>query len=309
MNWFQDKPDQWREILKTVAAETSRLPQMVEKDTIQSMFLSELSSCEVPLVFKGGTSLSKCYNLINRFSEDIDLSLDHSFKESEGRKIKSAIISCASLLGFSLSNPEEVLSKHKYNKYIFEYPSLFDDLPREFLVETSFFQSAYPVSKQQVGSYVGDFCMSQHIILPVPFNTAPVEMLVQSYERTFIDKVFAVCDYRLQGINNRVSRHLYDIAKLYPLIKFTPELDELIDQVRIERLKVQGNIAANLEYNIPSLLQEIVDSHYYETDYNNISRKLLYEDVSYETVVKNGIEKVAKMNIFNYNYDYHSKCD
>ena len=48
---------------------------LVEKDTIQSMFLNELSKVNLPFVFKGGTSLSKAYNLINRFSEDIDLSM------------------------------------------------------------------------------------------------------------------------------------------------------------------------------------------------------------------------------------------
>ena len=36
---------------------------------------SELAKGELPFVFKGGTSLSKAYNLIDRFSEDIDLSM------------------------------------------------------------------------------------------------------------------------------------------------------------------------------------------------------------------------------------------
>lgn len=49
---------------------------MVEKDTIQSMFLLELSKSELPFVFKGGTSLSKAYSIIDRFSEDIDLSMN-----------------------------------------------------------------------------------------------------------------------------------------------------------------------------------------------------------------------------------------
>lgn len=51
---------------------------LIEKDTIQSMFLNELSKVNLPFVFKGGTSLSKAYNLINRFSEDIDLSMQKS---------------------------------------------------------------------------------------------------------------------------------------------------------------------------------------------------------------------------------------
>ena len=62
-------------MLETVSREIKKAEILVEKDTIQSMFLNELSKVNLPFVFKGGTSLSKAYNLINRFSEDIDLSM------------------------------------------------------------------------------------------------------------------------------------------------------------------------------------------------------------------------------------------
>lgn len=39
-------------------------------------------------------------------------------------------------------------------------------------------------------------------------------MNVQSIERTFMDKVFAVCDYKIQNMQDRDSRHLYDICNL-----------------------------------------------------------------------------------------------
>ena len=75
MNWYKDNKSEWKEIIATVAREFGRTALMVEKDTIQSMFLYELAKVELPFVFKGGTSLSKAYNLIDRFSEDIDLSM------------------------------------------------------------------------------------------------------------------------------------------------------------------------------------------------------------------------------------------
>ena len=65
-------------MLETVSREIKKAEILVEKDTIQSMFLNELSKVNLPFVFKGGTSLSKAYNLINRFSEDIDLSMQKS---------------------------------------------------------------------------------------------------------------------------------------------------------------------------------------------------------------------------------------
>ena len=76
MSWYRDYKEQWKEIIETVAAEEHRTTQMVEKDTIQSMILSGISQSDLPFVFKGGTSLSKAYGLIDRFSEDIDLSMN-----------------------------------------------------------------------------------------------------------------------------------------------------------------------------------------------------------------------------------------
>ena len=61
MNWYREYQAEWKEIIETVARELGRSEQMVEKDTIQSMFLFELAKSELPFVFKGGTSLSKAY--------------------------------------------------------------------------------------------------------------------------------------------------------------------------------------------------------------------------------------------------------
>ena len=91
MSWYDEYKDQWREIIETVAAEERRTTQMVEKDTIQSMIILDLSKSEIPFVFKGGTSLSKAYGLIDRFSEDIDLSMNRKPTESEKKKTKNII--------------------------------------------------------------------------------------------------------------------------------------------------------------------------------------------------------------------------
>ena len=69
MSWYKEYRSQWKEIIETVARELGRTELMVEKDTIQSMFLLELSKSELPFVFKGGTSLSKAYNLIDRLQD------------------------------------------------------------------------------------------------------------------------------------------------------------------------------------------------------------------------------------------------
>ena len=300
MSWYKTDRSAWKEIIETVAAEEHRTTQMIEKDTIQSMFLLELAKSELPFVFKGGTSLSKSYELIDRFSEDIDLSMNSKPTESEKKKTKSTIIGIADDLGLVLANPEDIQSRHSYNKYVFEYDSLFSEIPLEIIIETSFYQAVYPVEKHAVYSFVGRFCEKRGIVLPIPFEAAVVNMQVQSLERTFIDKVFAICDYRLQDMQDRDSRHLYDIAKLFPKVRINAELDTLIDEVREDRMLSKNNPSAQPEHNIHEMLREIISSRFFEPDYNNITKRLLYEDVSYDEAIDDGIGKIANMDIFDY---------
>ena len=116
MNWYKDNFNEWKEIIETVARETGRNEQMVEKDTIQSIFLNELSKSDLPFVFKGGTALSKAYDLIDRFSEDIDLSMNRKLTQSERSKSKETIITIADNLGLELSNASDIMSRYNYNK-------------------------------------------------------------------------------------------------------------------------------------------------------------------------------------------------
>ena len=300
MNWYKEYRTEWKEIIETVARELGKSEQMVEKDTIQSMFLFELAKSELPFVFKGGTSLSKAYNLVDRFSEDIDLSMNRRPTQSERVKSKELIIEIAENLGLVLSNSEEIKSRYDYNKYVFKYDSLFSVIPLEIIIETSYYQSVYPVDKHVVGSFVGRFCLERSIILPIPFEAAEVMMNVQSIERTFVDKVFAVCDYKIQNMQDRDSRHLYDICKLLREVELNEELDKLIDMVRDDRMQSKNNPSAQLEYIIPDMLKEIIRSRFYEPDYKNVTQKLLYEDISYDYAIENGIAIIAESDVFIY---------
>ena len=300
MNWYKSNSAEWKEIIETVARELGRTELMVEKDTIQSMFLLELSKSELPFVFKGGTSLSKAYNLIDRFSEDIDLSMNRKPTESERKASKELIIDIAESLGMTLANPDKIRSRHDYNMYVFRYSSLFASMPMEIIIETSYYQTVYPVEKLRVGSFVGRFCEERGIILPLSFDAATVYMNVQSVKRTFVDKIFAICDYRIQDMQDRDSRHLYDVCKLMSQIKLDEEMDALVDMVRNDRMLSKNNPSAQLEYIIPEMLEEIIKSRFYEPDYKNVTQKLLYEDIDYDFAVKNGIAVVAKSDVFLY---------
>ncbi|WP_177175546.1 hypothetical protein [Pseudobutyrivibrio sp. C4] len=50
------------------------------------------------------------------------------------------------------------------------------------------------------------------------------------------------------------------------------------------------------------MLQDIITTRFYERDYNDITKKLLYEDVSYDEVIDKGIKIVADWNLFEYKY-------
>ena len=123
-------------------------------------------------------------------------------------------------------------------------------------------------------------------------------MSVQSLERTFIDKVFAVCDYKIQNMMDRDSRHLYDIAKIYPNITITDDIKDLIKNVRLDRSKLKNNPSADPKYNINEMLTNIIKSRFYEPDYKNITQKLLYEDICYDEAIAKGIKLVVDANLF-----------
>lgn len=300
MNWYKEYYSEWKEIIETIAREIGRSEQMVEKDTIQSMFLHELAKSELPFVFKGGTSLSKAYDLIDRFSEDIDLSMNRRPTQSERVKSKELVVCIGENLGLTLANPDDIKSRYDYNKYVFKYDSMFAEIPLEIIIETSYYQAVYPVEKHAVGSFVGKFCKERNLVLPIPFEAAEVIMNVQSVERTFVDKVFAVCDYKIQNMQDRDSRHLYDICKLLEQVKLNQQLDELIDIVRDDRMHSKNNPSAQLEYNIPEMLREIIRSRFYEADYKNITQKLLYENISYDYAIEHGIAIIAETDVFEY---------
>ena len=71
----------------------------------------------------------------------------------------------------------------------------------------------------------------------------------------------------------------------------------LLEKIECIQRTIQS---AQLEYNIPEMLKEIISSRFYEPDYRNVTQKLLYEDISYDYAIENGIAVVAESEVFLY---------
>ena len=75
------------------------LPIIVEKDYYVTMILRELSKRLGFVVFKGGTSLSKCHKAIKRFSEDIDIAFSNELTQGQRKHLKNEIKTILSKIG------------------------------------------------------------------------------------------------------------------------------------------------------------------------------------------------------------------
>lgn len=67
---------------------------------------------------------------------------------------------------------------------------------------------AFPIEEKELGNYILDALGTEEEELITTYDLRTFPMRVQSLNRTLIDKVFAVCDYYLQGKAHRNARHL-----------------------------------------------------------------------------------------------------
>jgi Nucleotidyl transferase AbiEii toxin, Type IV TA system len=97
MGWL-GKPREFQAAVEFTAAETGFVPALIEKDFWCSAVLWRLfANDDCPLVFKGGTLLSKAYVVFNRLSEDLDFTLPTVPATTRGRRRQRAEAIAASL--------------------------------------------------------------------------------------------------------------------------------------------------------------------------------------------------------------------
>ena len=275
---------------------------IVEKDYYVTLLLREIVKRQPNIIFKGGTSLSKCYKIIKRFSEDIDLNVDSVTHPTQGerRQLKENILDAINTLGFKIANPDSIRSRRDFNRYLIDYPISFGVgyLKPNLIAETAVYIRAFPNEKMKVSSIVADYLSEAGFDSLIEENEIlPFEVNVQLATRTFIDKIFAIADYCLEGKVDEHSRHLYDIYKLLDIISIDEDLINLLKEVREERKPHQKCYSAKDGVDLKATLIEIIEKDVYKKDYEEITVSLLFEKVDYDTV-KSALKAIVESKLF-----------
>jgi predicted nucleotidyltransferase component of viral defense system len=300
---LHNKKDTFEQLVLRTSEYLGVKAEIVEKDYFVTLFLKRIAAVMPDIVFKGGTSLSKCYHIIKRFSEDIDLNLQSEIKppERKRRQLKANIIQIINDLEFELTNPDAVKSRRDYNRYIIDYPTSLSAayLKEQLIVETAIYQRAYPTKVMSADSLIyqylhengyGDF-IKQYDLEPFTLN-------VQTAERTMIDKMYALADYYLLNTTTEHSRHIYDIYKLSEIVTVDDTLKELALSVAEERRPHKMCLSVQNGKNVTEILREVIDKKTYKEDYDTITVPLLFEAVSYNTAVS-ALENILQNGIFD----------
>ena len=117
MEYLHNETNLFKEVLALTSNKLHISEQIIEKDYYITIILKNLAQKLPFVVFKGGTSLSKCYQAIDRFSEDIDITTDIPLTQGQKQKLKTAIVDTANNLNLTITNLNETRSRRDYNRY------------------------------------------------------------------------------------------------------------------------------------------------------------------------------------------------
>jgi hypothetical protein len=254
-------------ILSQVSRQTNQPIVAIEKDwwVVQILRLIFEMKCAESLVFKGGTSLSKAWGLIQRFSEDIDLALDRKFLGFDGelsnqqikklRKISSEYIiseflpELESKLKAEGFEGVEILVKatndSDQDPRIIEvyYPSIEANtayIKPKVVIEIGCRSLREPFTIQNFRSLIGEN------FAEMPFVDETLSIPTVKPERTFLEKVFLLHEEFQKPQDkirvDRLSRHLYDLERL---------MDTSFAKMALSERKLYDEIIAHRKHFTP----------------------------------------------------------
>lgn len=176
-------------------------------------------------VFKGGTALSKCYDMIDRFSEDIDLVVLRREGETDSRlksKLKAiseviaAVLPEVEIDGITHKRGMNRKTAHSYNK---EFNGDYGQVRDVIILESTWLGYYEPYTTKRIVSYVGQMMLNNNQAEIAEENgLLPFDLLVLEPARTICEKI--MCLVRFSYGENPVDdlkrkiRHIYDLHQL-----------------------------------------------------------------------------------------------
>jgi predicted nucleotidyltransferase component of viral defense system len=308
------------------------LPVAVEKDwwVVHTLALIFSMPCAGSLVFKGGTSLSKGWNLIQRFSEDIDLVLDKEFLGFKGELGNNAIKKLRKKSHNFLTNKftkdlqakfievglVNVTVKHKETEHdhidpiVIEiyYPKLTEHdayLKPGVLVEVGSRSLRDPFTNRTFSTMVAENYSKE------PFSDNPITVPTVNPIRTFLEKIFLLHEEHQRPDEkrrvNRLSRHLYDIEKLSATEYAEAALNdsELYKTIVEHRKKYNRISGVDYDKHNPDKISFIPPESYlpaWETDYKEMRESMIYrEALPFAELIKKLKELQSRINNIQWN--------
>jgi len=310
MKYIDLTTDIQRQVISEVKKHYELPVESIEKDLWVTQVLHALFSLPVSdkLIFKGGTSLSKAWNIIDRFSEDIDLAIDPMFLgKPEGDPTKKQIkkLRKASSLYVAEELAEMLRSRFaemglsewltievqpngqgdniypEPRQLYVHYRSVFGDnkgyLRSDIVLEISARSLMEPVAEVEICSL-----LSKH--LPIE-DIAPVPVVTAVAGKTMVEKMFLLHElFSVEGHGiraERKSRHLYDLWKMMSL-SFTADAikdDTLWESIRHHReiyTSVNGmDYAPDVRKRLVLVPRaDIIDA--WKSDYEQMKSSMIY---------------------------------
>ena len=291
-----------------IADETGMAAYAVEKDWWVVQTLAALFEMEIGqyLIFKGGTSLSKAWGLIERFSEDIDLAFDRALLGVEGELTRSGVkrlrketgkyvkmvlspeleskLKEKGLTDIKLNYIEQEASDADPAKIEIHYPNVIEYpgyIQPRVLLEISCSSLKEPYNVQLFSSLLDEYYLESE------FAEAPINVPTAIPERTFLEKLFLLHEefHRPQEKIRveRQSRHLYDI---FQMLKSEVAIRAINDRELYKTIvahRYNHSRVGGVDYNLhqpqtldPVPLPEFIDA--WEADYKTMQEEMIYGD-------------------------------
>ena len=226
MNLHQNK-DLFKDAV-IAASQRFGIPEIyVEKDYWVTLVLNEIFHSDIAgqIVFKGGTCLSKCHQLIQRFSEDIDLVVFRNEGENDNQ-LKKKIRHVSKIVEGVL--PEIVVEgitnkKGNIRKTVHQFDRLFDgsfgQVREQLILETTWLGNYEPFTFENIGSYIQNLMqMTGQETLIKKYDLKPFKVQALSVERTFCEKIMSLVRFSrvedpFTALSNKI-RHIYDLDQI-----------------------------------------------------------------------------------------------